>query len=370
MEYKLDWGSLATFKENRNLPVYRWFYYKEGFSRGLVEKFFQLLGTPENILDPFCGVGTTLLYAKEVGVPSAGLDVLPIALFVARVKVERYDPDEAEHWINWFIHLKPVPLSTARVKDPLVRKVFLPKTLGKILWYLDALEKVEEKKYRNLLKLILINAALKCSFAFKDGAIVKVRKRPVPPIRNVIKREGKKFLADIRVFHWSDTPASVIEGDARAMPFHDETFSAIFTSPPYLNKIEYTSVYRIEHSLFFPRKHIPPLRSYMGLAPEVPEDFRPDLPPPARGYLWDMRRVLEESYRVLKPGGWAVFVVGNAYLADFNLFVDVDVELSKMAEEVGFEVGKIIVLNERWATVRRTVKVGKVRESAVVLRKP
>ncbi len=369
-EYRLDLGELATFKGNRDLPVYRWFYYKEGFSRGLVEYFFQELGAPNTVLDPFMGVGTTLLYAKETGIPSAGLDVLPIALFVSKVKTQGYVVEEAEKWIRWFLQLKPGKASPERVKDPLVRKVFLPGTLKQILWYLDALEKVNDKRYRDLLKLILINSAMKCSFAFKDGAIVKVVKRPLPPLRNVLKREAKKVLLDIKTFHWSDAPAMVLQGDARRMPFEDESFSAIFTSPPYLNKIEYTTVYRVEHSLFFPRKVLPPLHSYMGLAPtNVPNNFRPELPLPARAYLWDMKRVLEECYRVLEPGGWAVFVVGNAYLGDFNVFVDVDEELAKIGEAVGFICEKIVVLNERWATVKRTKKVGKVRESAVILRK-
>ena len=35
---RLDFGSLCTYVPNKKLPVFRWFKYKEGFSRALVER--------------------------------------------------------------------------------------------------------------------------------------------------------------------------------------------------------------------------------------------------------------------------------------------------------------------------------------------
>jgi hypothetical protein len=33
---KPEWGMGATFVPNKRSPVYNWFYYKEGFWRGMV----------------------------------------------------------------------------------------------------------------------------------------------------------------------------------------------------------------------------------------------------------------------------------------------------------------------------------------------
>ena len=365
IEYHLEYGSWATFKPNRQYPIYRWFYYKEGFSRDLV---ITLLSSarPKHVLDPFCGVGTTLLGAKELGIDSVGLDVLPLAVFVSRVKTRDYDPEEVERWANWMLSLRPEPYSTKRVKDPLVHKVFPERVLGTILWYLDALERVEDKEIRDLLKLALMNAAMKSSWAFKDGAIVKVVKRPVPPLRESLRRELKKIVLDVKAFPRTGARAEVLEADARYMPLEDESVDYILTSPPYLNKIEYTSVYRVEHALFFPKRGLPPLKSYIGM--ELEEEGGEE-PPIVRAYFKDMGRVLSEMYRVLREGGQAVIVVGNAYLPEFDLIVDVDTRLAEMAEDIGFKAKKIVVLNERWATKKRTIKRGKVRESALFLQK-
>ncbi len=369
IEHRLEYGKLATFSPNRKYPIYRWFHYKEAFARDLVVELLENW-KPKRVLDPFCGVGTTCLAAKELGIDSVGIDVLPLALFVSKVKTRDYDVDEVKKWADFLLKQRPGVYSTERIRDPLVKKAFLPKTLGMILWYKDFIqEKIEPTEVRDLFTLALITASQKCSFAFKDGAVIKIIKRPVPPIRNVLKREIKKFILDIEAFPKTGAQARIIEGDARAIPLADEYVDAVITSPPYLNKIEYTQVYRIEHAIFFPKRPLPPLKSYVGMdLDNIPEGWE-QYPLPARAYFADMKKVLEEIFRVLKPGGNAAIVVGNAYFPDHDLIIDVDIELAKIARDVGFKVRKIVVLNERWATKKRTIKRGKVRESLVLLRK-
>ncbi|GAG64372.1 unnamed protein product [marine sediment metagenome] len=71
---------LVTPYQNRMLPIYSWYHFSHSFSRDLVwyliDKFN--LGSQSNILDPFCGSGTTLLAAKEKGISAIGIDILPL----------------------------------------------------------------------------------------------------------------------------------------------------------------------------------------------------------------------------------------------------------------------------------------------------
>ncbi len=368
MSYKIvkrpDLARLVTFVPNKNLPVHRWFYYKEGFSRDLVQMLIDSF-RPSSVLDPFVGSGTTVLTAKENGIPSAGTDVLPVALLASRVKTYDYDIEETKRWIEWAVKLKPEPYSTESVRDPLVRRVFLPKTLGKILWYREEIrEEVDDRRVRGLLPLALMNASLKASFAFKDGAVIKVRKKPVPPIENTFRRELKKFKVDLDVHPSGKADTVVLEADARNLPFDDETFDAVITSPPYMNKIEYTQMYRIEEELFFPGRRVSGIRSFVGLQlMEKGYLHTLDL------YVEDLRKCVEEMYRVLKRGGRAAVVIAGSYIRELDLVFEADVELARMAEETGFKVRKIVVAREIWATVKRTKKVGRVRESIVLLKK-
>src|SRR5437867_1167584 len=63
-------GKLLSFEPNLATPVHRWYKFKEGFSRGLVEYLLKQYPPASNksvrFLDPFCGVGTSLLSAESV----------------------------------------------------------------------------------------------------------------------------------------------------------------------------------------------------------------------------------------------------------------------------------------------------------------
>jgi hypothetical protein len=43
--------------------------------------------------------------------------------------------------------------------------------------------------------------------------------------------------------------------------------------------------------------------------------------------------------------------------------------LAKIAKDIGFKIEKIIIVNERIATRERTIKIGKARESIIILEK-
>src|SRR3989344_5054199 len=72
-------AELVTFVPNKTEPIHNWFYYKEGFAKKLVEWAVSEFKLEEPILDCFCGVGTTLLTAKELDLKSIGFDASPLA---------------------------------------------------------------------------------------------------------------------------------------------------------------------------------------------------------------------------------------------------------------------------------------------------
>jgi DNA modification methylase len=382
MQEKLEWGELATFVPNKGLPVYNWFYYKEGFSRDLVMELLRMFGPGSGdwVLDPFCGAGTTMLGCLESGVNSVGFDVHPVSVFASRVKLRDYEPSGMKPVLKRVLGEKyRRPRFTVRL--PIIRKAFPPRLLEQVIFFRNLVAGLEDEGVREFFMLALMNVAVKSSYLWKDGAVLKVRKKPVPPVKDMLRRQAGRMIRDLERFGRKDARAMAEYGDARSIRLEDGSVRSVITSPPYLNKIEYTRIYEVEQELFlrsiFPAE---PVRTYIGLTLDrmerssgalariLDQDTVNGLPQEACPYFVDMEQAIGEMYRVMEPGGRAGLVVGNGCFPD--RVVESDVLLSRIAEGAGFEVERIVVLNKRWCTRKRTEKVGMARESLLLWRKP
>jgi DNA modification methylase len=353
---KPEWGELATFVPNKREPVYNWFYFKEGFAKELVMKLIEKYNIRQGqwVLDPFCGSGTTLLACKQLGINSIGFDVLPTAVFAARVKTADYDAEKLKDASRELLKNKFVKMP---VEVPsLMKRAFSKYALEDIVFFKSHIERIDDAKMRNFFLLALNNASMKISYAWKDGAVIKIKKKNTPPLRFMLKRTVRRFIKDLEKFEKKPCETIVEQCDARKMILEDDSIDAIITSPPYLNKIEYTKIYEMENFILGGLAK-PHLRSYVGLGEE---DFE-------KAYFDDMRNVLLETHRVMKKGGKAAIVVGNGYIP--GRIVDSDVIIAEMAKGVGFDVKAIYVLNKRFALENRTSKKGILRESLIELEK-
>ena len=362
IEENLEWAELATFVPNKKTPVYNWFYYKEGFSRELVLKVLDMFEHDVSlpVLDPFCGSGTTLLACRELGIDSVGFDVLPVSVFASSVKTKDYDTAAIREIYSGFRRkFEKLPSEY----PPLMKRAFSKFALEDIAFLTRDIMQIVDEKYRDFFILALINASIRCSYARKDGGSLKIRKRQAAPLRIMFRNVLKKMTKDAKRLNFKDCRTDVALCDARRLEMEDESVGSVITSPPYLNNIDYTKVYAIEE-FFIRLKGLPPMRSYIGS--RVSDEGFLGLPQAAVSYFKDMEKVLGELYRVCVPGANVALVVGNGFVGEV---VDSDVVLAYMAEQLGFSLEKIIVLNKRFALENRTEKVGTLRESMLWLKK-
>jgi len=356
-------GFLVTFIPNKIEPIHNWYWYKEGYSKRFVDLYLKRFGVTKDsiVLDPFCGVGTTLLACKQSGISSVGFDVSPLCIFASKVKTQDYDMESLEKYVKEALKWKfQKPDQIPREKW--LMRIFSKYALEDIVFFKRKISEIPDEKARDFLTLALIDSSMKSSYAYKDGAFVKVKKRSVPPIKKMFSYKMRRMLRDLREAKLAPVPTRVEIADARMLPLEDNSIDFVMTSPPYLNKIEYTNIYKTEYSLFFSMPETK-LRSFIG---ERVEDSG-DMPPVAEAYFNDMKKVMQELYRVCKPGAKLAIVIGGGCFPE--KVVEVDRILANMSEEIGFKFIDMIVARENWCTRNRTIKVGSMRESIIILEK-
>jgi len=372
---KTDASDLATFVPNKQLPIYNWFYYKEGYSRELVMMLLDRHAKSgnANVLDPFCGVGTTNLACKERGIDSYGFDVSPLAILAARAKTNDYDTGELKQAIKQLQKSKFQRQDIKSVPGE-VRRYFNPHTLEDVLFFRNQLENFEGKAL-DFIKLGLITSTTRCSWMYKDGAVLKVRKKPVPVFRKFYIRTLWKMLNDLQKVELKPCQTFVDVGDARNLKIDSEFIDIVITSPPYLNKIEYTRIYSVEEALFFGQPiENRGMRAFIGMdAGKEPEAIFPELPPIANAYFADMKQVLKNLRRVCKPEAKVCIIVGDGCFPDWPAaaggqaggVIHVDSLLPELAGKEGFSLDGIEILGVRQCTRNRVEKIGQMEECLI-----
>jgi tRNA G10 N-methylase Trm11 len=327
------------------------------------------LGEGSWVLDPFCGIGTTQLTGKELGINTVGVDVAELPVFVSRVKTADYNVNKLRE-VSERVFSEKFRRHDLSGLSRFVRRAFPRHVLEDVLFFREIVENIEDETARGFFKLGLISAAMKASYVFKDGGVLRiVKERSVPPFRKFYRNRIRRMIKDVEVFRMLNPTVATIKADSRSLEFlGDEIFDAVITSPPYLNKIEYTRVYSIENELFFKGSE-PMLRSYIGDTVRDEEAFRDNgsMPVIAKAYFQDLRRVLSELHRVLKKNGVGVFVIAQGVFP--TGIVETERIFVEMAEETGFETERLWLVNRRVATRDRVVKIGYADEHVVFIRK-
>jgi SAM-dependent methyltransferase len=350
----------VTFMLNRGRPFYNWFYFKEGFSKELVDYCVDRYSLKGPVADPFCGSGTTLLAAKDRGFKAAGSDVSPLAVLVSRAKTRNYDAAELKEAFSRLRALKPEG-KTEVTEQKWLRNYFYGRTLANILFYRDEIRRLENEALRDFFLLALIDTTGRVANAVKVGGSLRKVKKPPLPVKPLFINKAKRMVRDVKNFPYpKETPEpEVAEADARVFRWEDNSIGSVVTSPPYMNKIEYTSVYKIELAMFF-RQQETKMRAYISDTAAEGASFAVE-----DAYFSDLKKVLQNLYKGMKSNGTAVFELAGGCFPDRN--VEADERLASVAEDTGFSCREIVKAREIQCHRARTFKTGTVRESLVVL---
>lgn len=381
---------LGTFQLNNNIPVHKWYPYIAGFSAKFVRKELNRCEINKNflVLDPFAGVGTTLVVAKYNNINSIGVEINPFASFVAETKLFwDYDVHELIKKVKYFSREIMKDNFTSKAEYPdIIHKAFSPKILHKLENIKQKIKKIEDKHTKDLFTLALVRILRDVSNCKNFAPYFQLNDTKLndADVYGIFIDNLNRMVEDLFFLPKVDAFAKMYTDDARNMEFiGNETVNAVITSPPYLNNWDYSYITRIE--LYFLRyfedideiteklkKKL--VNSSNFVLHNVEEDIEPmvgdksinrelsilqdklkkvsdgktlDYDRMVIGYFNDMYQALSELYRVMKFRGNASIVLGDSCL--YGVHVPTDKILAKIGYSLGFETD-IETIRKRKAT--------------------
>lgn len=382
-----------AFATNKTLPIHRWVPWVAGFSRDFVADVLQrYLPQTGLVLDPFAGVGTTLVEALLHGHQAVGFEINPYAALASQVKSTAYSLEpacvrETLAKLQRFHVGKMASSEQPRSVMPTGFKTraafYSPKVLRKVLFLQDFIETLDDEALRALFQLAFAATMVQYSnYSYEPslGRRVSAGKAEIEdyPVCETVVAKLQVMALDIEWFR-SQQGVSKVKAQVINDTFFNcqrylgpETVDILITSPPYLNNYHYNRNTRPQlYWLGFVErpKDLHPLehqnfgKYWQTVRGEDPLQLDFSLPGsdlesqleilrarhPEKGiyggagwanyavsYFNDCYRFAQVVTRVLKPGGTALVVVGNSILQ--GLLIPTDHYLGQIAELAGLKL--------------------------------
>ena len=360
------------------------------------------------MLDPFAGSGSALFAASAEGLRADGIELLPIGqqIIATRKLLEsKCGPNYLNRARQWAMSKvwQQFQADTTLKELRITKNAYPPQTKDAIERYLAACRK-EEDSVQTIAQFALLCVLESVSFTRKDGQYLRwdwrsgraqrgkmFDKGVVLDFDRAICEKIEQIVADRASMNEGLFPIMQSRGEIRLFAgscldilpqLADGAYDAIITSPPYCNRYDYTRTYALELALLgVDEQGLLDLRQRMlsctvenrdkdllamncgwkravnhadnqPLLQEILEYLfgqkkngdlnNGGIPRMVKGYFYEMACVVMECARVLKSGAPMLMINDNVRYAGVS--ISVDMILSALAEELGFQVENILVL--------------------------
>lgn len=422
-----------SFGHNKQYPLHRWVPWVAGFSANFVHDCLRSYVPPKRrktawVLDPFAGVGTTLIEAFLHGYNVVGFEINPYAVLATKAKLEaaKIAKESLADYISRYERFMEqycgvdassfvMPHSHVPVGFTGRTELYSPDVLKKVLFTLDFINSIRNSGVKDLFKLAF--GAVMVSFSNYSYEPSLTRRAAVgkplvedADVASILSTKLTAMLDDVvwmqahiqqlgRAPRYRVIPESILTTATRLL--REKSIDIAITSPPYLNNYHYPRNTRPQiHWLGFSNK-----RGYEGAnesqsfgkfwqtvrdLPDVELDF--DLPElndtlqivrklnnekeqyGGRGwanyiatYFNDAHRFCGVLQRLLRPDGVAVIVLGNSIIQGVE--VPTDQIFGRIAGLKGLTFERTILLrNKRTGSsiIQSSVRADKAKHKTVL----
>ena len=280
VNHELD-RKLVSFQGNKSEPIFRWFSYREGFSKALVEYILDKVAPKEGgvLLDPFAGTGAAPFVAnKYKAMNGIAVELLPVGSFFIKCRntfatlsksdllyfAERTMASRQE-WISiepkWkFSHLR------------ITEGAFDADSDRELDQFRTWASQQDDEKFELFSTFVAFSILEKFSYTRKDGQYLRWDHRS-PRFENKARKtsfdKGRVYTFSEALFeklsfisddlqqnsdlfgdYEEPTPdkVKVLTGSVleHAGSIDENSIDYIITSPPYCNRYDYTRTYALE----------------------------------------------------------------------------------------------------------------------------
>lgn len=235
--------------------------YKGKFNPQVVKAILNIFNIEpgQRVLDPFCGSGTTLVECTHLGISSHGIDLNPLAVFIANAKLQALVTPADELWTT----LRRLSISLNRTRRWSITLDDDPRSLYLQSWFdseiLEVIEiihsKIENIGGSHAPIFFAVASNLLRDYSLQDPKDLRIRRRksPLPerPFPEALLDAWTRFIERTEATQailGTDLPsnrAALCDVTALEPADFPALFDASITSPPYAMALPYIDTQRL-----------------------------------------------------------------------------------------------------------------------------
>ena len=374
IDYSWDYRGEKTKSHTHGIHTYPAMFIPQ-VGRRLLETYSE---EGDTICDIFCGSGSALVESRLIGRNAYGIDLNPLAIFLAKAKTTPINPQKlTKEYVTLLDRV--VKIKDNEIKRPEFKNIdfwFKDKVIMKLAKLKKAIREIKDETIQNFL-MVAFSETVRYSSNTKTGEFKLVRvkgeklEKHDPDVIGIFRKHAEKNIAGMADFYKDakkDSWIKIIYGDSsKDNGIKANSIDCIVTSPPYGDSrttvaygqfsrlsAQWIDVFEdpndasgVDNDLLGGRATknlIHTLSS--GYLKESLEKIAKQDEARAKDVLsfnLGLNECLKQAHRILKPGKYFCLVVGNRLVKQVR--IPTDFIIAELAEKIGFTCEDIIVRN-------------------------
>ncbi len=244
---KICQNAQYTFKYNSSMGRHGWLRLTPAYSVRLVEEILSDLEySPQCVLEPFSGTGTTELVCANKGVSSFALEINPFLVWLGNAKLKMYSSQKIEEFLRVAEFIAEKIESYTPSELPPIYNIhrWWGKAQADFLAKLKtAIKTVEDNEMQQLLAVAFCRIVIELSNAAFNHVSTSFKETDDSIFSIEVGKDTFLSVCNMVACGASMQPlvsSKVIHHDARSIPEqYNGTYDTVITSPPYPNRISY-----------------------------------------------------------------------------------------------------------------------------------